>query len=138
LPNVATFAGFAVFVVAAWFLHRELANLNLAAIAANVRSHSLLQLGLATAYAIAGYIVLTSYDAMAVRYIGRSIPYARTALTAFMAFAVGHNVGMAALSGGAIRYRMYSTLGLSATEIAKVIAFCTVTVDLHLILTRFP
>ena len=44
-----------------------------------------------------------------------------------MSYAIGHNVGLNTLSGGAIRYRAYSPLGLSAKQIATVIAFGTLT-----------
>ena len=44
-----------------------------------------------------------------------------------MGFAIGHNVGLNTLSGGAIRYRTYTPLGLTAKQIATVIAFGTLT-----------
>ena len=44
-----------------------------------------------------------------------------------MGYAIGHNVGMNTLSGGAIRYRAYSALGLGAKQITTIIAFGTVT-----------
>src|SRR5260370_16522567 len=44
-----------------------------------------------------------------------------------MGYAIGHNVGLNTVSGGAIRYRAYSPLGLTAKQIATVIAFGTLT-----------
>src|SRR5271169_3356 len=44
-----------------------------------------------------------------------------------MSYAIGHNVGLNTLSGGAVRYRAYSALGLSAKQIATIIAFGTLT-----------
>jgi phosphatidylglycerol lysyltransferase len=55
------------------------------------------------------------------------VPYLRVALISFMGYAVGHNVGLNTLSGGAIRYRAYSALGLGAKQIATIIAFGSVT-----------
>ena len=46
---------------------------------------------------------------------------------------IGHNIGLAALSSGTIRYRFYSRWGLSAGEVAKVILFCGMTVGLGLV-----
>ena len=88
------------------------------------------RVALAVLFAFFSYVLLTGYDTLGVRYAGRRLPYLRTALTSFMAYAVGHNVGIAALSGGSIRYRVYSALGLSAVEVTKIIAFCTVTFGL--------
>ena len=44
-----------------------------------------------------------------------------------MGYAIGHNVGLNSLSGGAVRYRAYTALGLSAKQIATIIAFGTLT-----------
>ncbi|HMI75760.1 MAG TPA: bifunctional lysylphosphatidylglycerol flippase/synthetase MprF, partial [Steroidobacteraceae bacterium] len=67
------------------------------------------------------------YDALAVRFAGAHIPYPRVALISFMGYAIGHNVGLNSLSGGAVRYRAYTALGLSAKQIATIIAFGTLT-----------
>ena len=54
-------------------------------------------------------------------------PYPRVALISFMGYAIGHNVGFNSISGGAVRYRAYTALGLSAGQIATIIAFGTLT-----------
>ena len=81
----------------------------------------------AALFTLAGYGCLTLYDALAVRFAGARVPYPRIALISFMGYAIGHNVGLNTLSGGAIRYRAYSALGLGAKQIATIIAFGTVT-----------
>jgi phosphatidylglycerol lysyltransferase len=48
------------------------------------------------------------------------------AFTSFTGFSLGNTIGVSWLSGGAVRYRLYSRVGLSATEIAMIVAFCTV------------
>jgi len=75
----------------------------------------------------AGYGCLTLYDALGLRFAGARVPYHRLALISFMGYAIGHNVGLNTLSGGAVRYRAYSALGLSAKQIATVIAFGSLT-----------
>jgi phosphatidylglycerol lysyltransferase len=116
-----------VFVLAVWFLHHEFQHINWEAVLESGRAIAGGRLIEAALCAAAGYLALTGFDTLAVRFAGRSLPYRRTALTAFMAYAVGHNVGVAAVSGGAIRYRVYSTLGLSAIDISIVVVFCTTT-----------
>ncbi|THK39819.1 bifunctional lysylphosphatidylglycerol flippase/synthetase MprF [Ensifer sp. MPMI2T] len=71
------------------------------------------------------FLALTFYDVAALDYIKRKLPYADVALTAACAYAVGNTAGFGPLSGGAIRYRSYSRLGLQPEEIALVIAFVT-------------
>jgi phosphatidylglycerol lysyltransferase len=67
------------------------------------------------------------YDALAVHFAGARVSYPRIALISFMGYAIGHNVGLNTLSGGAVRYRAYAALGLRAKQIATIIAFGSVT-----------
>src|SRR5271156_763800 len=72
-------------------------------------------------FVAAGYLTLTLYDLFALRTIGRSeIPYRIAALASFTSYAVGHNVGASVFSGGAVRYRIYSSWGLSVIEVTKI------------------
>jgi hypothetical protein len=72
-------------------------------------------------FVAAGYLTLTFYDLFALRTIGRSeIPYRVAALSGFTSYSVGHNVGASVFSGGAVRYRIYSSWGLSVIEVTKI------------------
>jgi len=77
---------------------------------------------LAGLFVTAGYVILTFYDYFALRTIGRpDVPYRIAALAGFTSYAIGHNVGFSAFSGGAVRYRIYSSAaGLSLVEVAKI------------------
>lgn len=77
---------------------------------------------LAGLFVTAGYVILTFYDYFALRTIGRRhVPYRIAALAGFSSYAIGHNVGVSAFSGGAVRYRIYSSAaGLSLLEVAKI------------------
>ena len=78
------------------------------------------------------FLALTFYDVGALDYVKRKLPYADVALTAACAYAIGNTAGFGPLSGGAIRYRSYSRLGLEPEEIARVIAFVTLAFGLGL------
>ena len=68
-----------------------------------------------------GYFTLTFYDWFALRTIGREeVPYRIAALTGFTSYSIGHNIGATVFTGGAVRYRIYSTYGLDAIEVAKI------------------
>src|SRR5579863_1089850 len=72
-------------------------------------------------FVAAGYLTLTFYDLFALRTIGRTeVPYRVAALAGFSSYAVGHNVGASVFSGGAVRYRIYSSWGLSVVEVTKI------------------
>jgi uncharacterized membrane protein YbhN (UPF0104 family) len=80
--------------------------------------HTLIIAGL---FVAAGYVTLTFYDLFALRTIGRTdVPYRVAALAGFTSYAIGHNVGASVFSGGAVRYRIYSTWGLSVVEVTKI------------------
>jgi uncharacterized membrane protein YbhN (UPF0104 family) len=80
--------------------------------------HTLIIAGL---FVVAGYLTLTFYDLFALRTIGRTdVPYRVAALSGFTSYAVGHNVGASVFSGGAVRYRIYSTWGLSVIDVTKI------------------
>jgi uncharacterized membrane protein YbhN (UPF0104 family) len=76
---------------------------------------------LAFLFVAAGYFTLTFYDLFALRTIGKPhVPYRIAALAGFTSYSVGHNVGVTALSGGAVRYRIYSLWGLTIIDVAKI------------------
>lgn len=73
---------------------------------------------------ILNYVFLTGYDALAVRYVRQPLPYRKTALVSVISYAISNSVGLALLSGSAIRYRFYHAWGFSAGKIAQIITFC--------------
>jgi len=119
-----------IFTVSLFVLHHELATVQLRDVMAAFGAIPLRSLGLATVLAITSYIVLTGYDYLALRYIKKPLPYVKTAYTSFIAYAVGHNLGLAMLTGGSVRFRIYTAAGLSAIEVGQVVALCTVTFGL--------
>lgn len=90
------------------------------------------RIAVAIGFAAASYLCLTFFDFLALRSVGRPLAYHRAALASFVSLSIGHNVGFAALSSGAIRFRFYSRWGLSASQVAKVVIFCGLTVGLGL------
>lgn len=118
--------------LAAFMLYRTLSGYSLEQIVASVASVPAYRLLTAGGFAAASYLCLSLFDTMAVRYAGHRLPYPRILLTSFTALSLGHNIGLAALSSGAIRYRFYARWGLKPGDVAKVIVFCGITVGLGL------
>jgi phosphatidylglycerol lysyltransferase len=127
VPAWTAFLGIALFGLALFWLHHLLGQYRWRDILSHVHAISTVNLSKAGLFTLAGYGCLTLYDALAVRFAGADVPYPRVALISFMGYAIGHNVGLNTLSGGAIRYRAYSALGLGAKQIATIIAFGSVT-----------
>jgi uncharacterized membrane protein YbhN (UPF0104 family) len=128
MPLVAV----ALVCLAAFLLYRTLSRYSLDQLVASVTAIPVWRLASAGAFAAASYLCLTGFDWLALRYVGRPLPYPKVALASFTSLSLGHNIGFAALSSGAIRYRFYARWGLRAAEIAKLIVFCGITVGLGL------
>ncbi len=114
--------GLVVFVAALLVLRRALADTSLAEIVAGFRTIPTPTLLAAAAVGVASYLVQTLYDLVGLRHVGSALRWRTIAPHAFCAMAVGHNVGVSAISGGAVRYRAYTALGLPVARVAAVIA----------------
>lgn len=121
-----------VFAGVAFALHRELAQFRFSNVLAHLRAIPASAIGAATLCTAASYWLLGFYDVLALRYLGKPMAYRRTMFTAFIAYSFAHNFGIAAFTGGAVRYRLYSSAGLSAADVATVAGFCAVTTAIGL------
>jgi hypothetical protein len=122
-----------VVALAAFLLYRTLSHYESEELLASILSVRVSHLLTAIGWAAASYLCLTGFDYLALRYVDRPLPYPKVALASFVSLSMGHNIGFAALSSGAIRYRFYSREGLSAAQVAKVIVFCGATVGFGLV-----
>lgn len=94
-------------------------------IVAALRAKSAKDILVAGLFVAGGYVTLTFYDFFALRTIGRrDVPYRVAAFTSFTSYTIGHNLGATVLTGGIIRFRIYSRWGLSLIDVAKI-AFIT-------------
>jgi glycosyltransferase 2 family protein len=120
--------------LAAYLLYRTLGRYQLEDIVNSLTSIPGGRIALAGFFAATSYLCLTGFDWLALRYVDQKLPYRKVALASFCSLSLGHNIGFAALSSGAIRYRFYSRWGIGAGDVAKIILFCGVTVGLGLMI----
>jgi hypothetical protein len=80
--------------------------------------------GLALGLMGINYLLLTGYDTLAIRYLQYPLAFSRTSWVGFISYAISNSVGLALLSGSALRYRFYRKWGLGNGQIAAIIAFC--------------
>jgi glycosyltransferase 2 family protein len=111
----------AIIAIAAVVLYHMLREIDLDDVIEAVEAVEKHDVAKAALFVAAGYFTLTFYDLFALRTIGHAdVPYRIAALAGFTSYAVGHNVGASAFTGGAVRYRIYSAHGLSVIDVAKV------------------
>lgn len=123
----APFLVAALFGGALWLLHHELAKYRYRDIIAAFAAIPWSDLITATGFAGLGYFALTAYDTLALRFLGRSLKYAQTALASFLAYALAHTLGFSFVTSSAVRFRLYRNWGLSTAEVAGITAFAGVT-----------
>ncbi|WP_099558677.1 lysylphosphatidylglycerol synthase transmembrane domain-containing protein [Hartmannibacter diazotrophicus] len=119
--------GLGAVVLSAWLLYQELRGISFTDVIdslAAIPAHNWL---LAVAGAIVAYAALAWYDRIALLHLGRKIPWLFISIASFTTYALSHNIGASVFSGAVVRYRAYSSRGLSASEIGVLVAFCSFT-----------
>lgn len=115
--------GLGLFAVGIWALHHLLKPLHPAEVIAQMRAMPLRDLAIAFGATALGYLALTGYDFWALKYLGKKLPVRVVALGGFLGYAFGNTIGISVLSGGAVRYRIYSAFGLNAFEVAALASY---------------
>lgn len=123
LPGVSLL----LFLAAVWAIHRELTLWRMADVLAAIDGIPATALAAAVLAAALGYGFLALYDVLALRYLGHPLPARQGALAGFVGYAFSHTIGLPLLTGGAVRYRLYTAWGLSTLDIAAIVAVNTVT-----------
>jgi phosphatidylglycerol lysyltransferase len=120
-------ATIAIFLLALAAMQHVLRDFHYHQIIAQLKSLSARQILTALICTAGSYWVLTFYDVSALRYVGIKLPYKLIAFASFTGYAISNNIGFALISGGSVRFRLYSAAGVSAGDIAKVVLFAGVT-----------
>jgi uncharacterized membrane protein YbhN (UPF0104 family) len=114
----------------AWLLYRELRGISLDEIVLSVERIPLSHWFLAGAATLLAYAALAWYDRIALLHLGRYLSWMFVSLASFTSYALSHNIGASVLSGAVIRYRTYSSKGLTAAEVGVLVALCSFTFTL--------
>jgi uncharacterized membrane protein YbhN (UPF0104 family) len=78
---------------------------------------------------LAAYAALAWYDRIALLHLRKTsgISWLFISLCSFTTYALSHNIGASVFSGGAVRYRAYTSKGLTPAEVAVLVALCSFT-----------
>ena len=90
--------GLAAVVFSCWLLWRELHAVSMADIKASlaaIRPHEYMLAGFST---LVAYAALAWYDRIALMHVGKVLSLAIVSVVSFVAYAVGHNIGVSVLS----------------------------------------
>lgn len=117
----------AIFAVALFVLYRKLAGFHYHEVEKYLRTLTHRRMAIALLFTALNYFVLTLYDVLGIRYAGRSLAYPKIGFASFISYALNNNVGMSGVVGGSFRYRLYTSWGLTAKDVARVIALSVAT-----------
>jgi uncharacterized membrane protein YbhN (UPF0104 family) len=130
LRQLPAVLGVALLIGAIYVVQKEFRHLRLHDIEKALSDIPLRALAIGFLWTILSYGVLTIYDRLGTIYAGHKVSYGRVAFASFCAYALSHNLGFAAVSGAAVRYRLYAHWGLTPLQIGKTVAFCSLTFGL--------
>lgn len=123
LKKIVSWAGLFFFAFAAYMLYRQLGKYSWHDIESALYSIPSYNLGMACLASIGGYIALSSYDYLALRYVKRKLAAWKWIFAGFIGFSVSNNAGHAIVSGGSIRYRLYTRWRFHGGEIVRMVTF---------------
>ncbi|AXF14498.1 hypothetical protein CUJ87_08850 [Paraburkholderia caledonica] len=80
------------------------------------------------------YVALVGRDAVGLRYLGAAVPRAALWIGATAGSALGNATGFGALTGGAVRARVYGVSNITPAQIGRMTVFTSVSLALALVL----
>jgi glycosyltransferase 2 family protein len=119
--------GLAAVAFSIYLLSNELKDVHIADVWRAITDRGWTSFGLCVLSTLVAYAALAWYDRIALMHVGKVLSWPVVSVVSFVAYAVGHNIGVSVLSSGVVRYRAYSRMGLNTGEVAIVTAFCAFT-----------
>ncbi|WP_244934393.1 lysylphosphatidylglycerol synthase domain-containing protein [Pseudomonas saudiphocaensis] len=125
-PTIKKILTYVFFLLVAGLLISLARSLDWAEVADTLRSYSMQTLLMAGGAALASYAVYCCYDVLAKSYVGHDLPIKQVVPITFVCYAF--NLNLSAWVGGiALRYRLYSRLGLGAAQITRIFTMSVLT-----------
>lgn len=117
------YSGIVFFCLAAGMLWWQLRHYSLGDIARALLDIPFVNLVLASVACLMGYVALALYDYLALNYVGAhgKVSWWKWMLAGMLGFAISNNAGHAVVSGGAIRYRLYTRWRIRGGDIVKIV-----------------
>jgi uncharacterized membrane protein YbhN (UPF0104 family) len=120
-------ASLGVFALAGFILAGVISSIKFADVRAAIAATSAEQVLGALVLTALSYLALTGYDALALRQLGLRVRYRIAALASFTSYAFSFNLGFPVVTAAAVRYWIYSRVGVSAVQVANVTVIAGVT-----------
>lgn len=127
-----------LFAAAIATLKRQLTGISFSDLTADLHTFGFSRIGLAVVITAASYLTMCAFEILGLRYLkhgpASTIPAAFAVVTSFVANAFSLSVGVAILTGSAIRARAYSQFGFGKADVIRLTSFVTITANIGLLL----
>ena len=123
IKKIISWSGLFFFALAVFMIYKQLSKYSLGDITSAINAVPNRSIIYACIASFLGYIALSSYDYLALKYIKRKLAPWKWIFVGFIGFAISNNSGHAIVSGGAIRYRMYTRWRVNSTDILRMVIF---------------
>ena len=132
LKRIISYAGIFFFILAVAMLCWQLRNCEWNKVWNAMIQIPHINLIMACIACLAGYFALSLYDFMALHYVGeaKKVVWWKWMLAGMLGFAISNNAGSAVVSGGAIRYRLYTRWRIRGGDIVKMLTLSGITYTL--------
>lgn len=127
LRLIGTCLSIALLAISLIVLARTMTGLNWRDLGSAFEATGADQIVLALFFTGCSYLALTGYDAIALKQLKLRVPYKTTALASFTSYAISFTLGFPLITGGTVRYWIYSQAGLSAGRVASLTIIAGVT-----------
>ena len=127
LTRLPALVGLVLLVCAILVIWREIQHLSLQQVMGGLHAIPNAALWKGAGATVLSYAILSFYDGLACRHVQAGVSWGRSAFVAFCSYVLSHNLGCAAISGTAVRYRLYRNWGVPGVKIASIVAFCSIT-----------
>jgi uncharacterized membrane protein YbhN (UPF0104 family) len=108
-------------ILAAWILWHRLQSVRFADVAQQIRDVGAGRLALALACCATCYVLVGLYERLAFRLVTGRQEFWPPFRNGVIANPIGRAIGAALFSGGALRYRLYSKLGVDAVQVSAIV-----------------
>ncbi len=116
--------GIVILCLGIWGVRTIAGQVTIADVVAEIRKTPVPLLVAAAASTALSYVVLMFYDWFATRHLGYRLRWPTIAAASFASFTLAHTLGLTALTGGTVRYRIYSRVGVKAGDVAAIVLMC--------------
>jgi uncharacterized membrane protein YbhN (UPF0104 family) len=119
--------GLCAVAVSGWLLFKEFRSLSFDDVVVSLETVPPERWAAAVIATLAAYVALAGYDRISLLHLGKKLSWRFVGLASFTAYAISHSIGFSLLSGAVVRYRAYTSQGLTPGEVGVLVALCSFT-----------